>query len=301
MAVSNFTSWKGNFTDHNLVITYGFQFYLPPFFQAVKGSSPTDSGIQVLPTTIVVVVLAAVGGPVLGHWGKYKPMHIVGFALMTLGLGLCGLLTAHTPTAVWVLLQLTTALGLGLVISTMLPAVHVQLDDHLTGASAGSWAFLRGTGSLFGVAVPGAIFNLRFAQLLPTISSPEARAQLENGQAYQRATDKFTKTFGPAAKTEIISVFTQALKTVWILYAVLAGVGFLLTWFEKQHKMRTELNTAYGLKNLKSLPPSSATSPASSPADSLKNAPGVTVKATTPAVECEARAATSEDRVADVV
>jgi hypothetical protein len=55
-------------------VTYGFQFYLPPYFQAVQGSSPTKSGVEVMPTTLVIVVLAAIGGPLLSFWGKYK-MH----------------------------------------------------------------------------------------------------------------------------------------------------------------------------------------------------------------------------------
>ena len=231
-------------------ITYGFQFYLPPFFQAVKGSSPTQSGLEVMPTTLVIVVLAAVGGPLLSYWGKYKPIHIIGFALMTLGLGLCTLLNAQSSIGVWLSLQLVTAAGLGIVISTMLPAVQVQLPESTTGASAGSWAFLRGTGSLFGVAIPGAVFNVRFASLLPTISSATARAKLENGQAYQRATASFiaTQATSPTIKAEIINAFTQSLKCVWIVFAVLAGIGFCLTWGEKEYKMRKELNTVYGLK-----------------------------------------------------
>ncbi|KAI4671897.1 uncharacterized protein J4E78_000395 [Alternaria triticimaculans] len=231
-------------------ITYGFQFYLPPFFQAVKGSSPTQSGLEVMPTTLVIVVLAAVGGPLLSYWGKYKPMHIIGFALTTLGLGLCTLLNAKSSIGVWLSLQLITAAGLGIVISTMLPAVQVKLPESTTGASAGSWAFLRGTGSLFGVAIPGAVFNVRFASLLPTISSATARAKLENGQAYQRATASFivTQATSPTIKAEIINAFTQSLKCVWIVFAVLAGIGFCLTWGEKEYKMRKELNTVYGLK-----------------------------------------------------
>jgi EmrB/QacA subfamily drug resistance transporter len=168
-------------------LTYGFQFYLPPYFQAVHGSSPSQSGIEVMPTTLIAIVLAAVGGPLLSFWGNYKAMHIVGFALMTLDLGLCSMLNSETPIEAWLMFQLITASGFGIVISTMLPAVQVSLSEETTGMSAGSWAFLRGTGSLFGVAIPGAIFNVRFAQHLPTISSAEARSKLANSQAYSRA------------------------------------------------------------------------------------------------------------------
>ncbi|KAH7397471.1 major facilitator superfamily domain-containing protein [Pyrenochaeta sp. MPI-SDFR-AT-0127] len=248
-------------------ITYGFQFYLPPFFQAVRGSSPSRSGLEVMPTTLVIVVLAA-----------YKPMHIIGFAAVTLGLGLCVMLGPDTPVAAWLCFQLITASGLGIVISTMLPAVQVKLPESTTGASAGSWAFLRGTGSLFGVAIPGAIFNIRFNQLLPHVSSAAARSQLKDGQAYQHASANFTNKFGPTVKDEIIQTFTGSLKCVWVVFAVFAAIGFLLTWWEKQYKMREDLNTVYGLKP----PKSTSTTPSSTPASSM-----LVKGCATPSVECE--------------
>lgn len=239
-------------------LTYGVQFFLPPFFQAVKGSSPTRSGVEVLPTTLVIVVMAAIGGPLLSAWGKYRPIHQFGFALMTLGLGFHTLLESRTPIGAWFMFQFTFAAGSGIVISTMLPAVQADLPDGMNGAAAGAWAFLRGTGSLFGVAVPSAIFNMRFSQLLSTISSSEARDQLANGRAYEHATSHFVGSFGETVKLEIRDVFTQSLKSVWIVFAIWAGVGFLLTFLERQIKMRKELDTAYGLKTPK---PSGANTP----------------------------------------
>lgn len=238
-------------TIHGFV-TYGFQFYLPPFFQAVKVSTPTQSALEVLPTTLVIVILAAAGGPLLTRWGRYKPIHVIGFSCMTFGLGLCIMLTKDTPIPAWLIFQLIIATGSGIVISSMLPAVQVKLPDTTTGQSSGSWAFLRGTGSLFGVAIPGAVFNGRFASLLPGISSSTARTQLEKGQAYQRATASFLKKFDPPVQAEIMHCFSESLKCVWILFTVLAAVGFFMVWFEKEHGMRKTLNTVYGLKTSKS-------------------------------------------------
>ncbi|ORY17513.1 major facilitator superfamily domain-containing protein [Clohesyomyces aquaticus] len=219
-------------------ITYGIQFFLPPFFQAIQGSTPSKSGIQVLPTTLVIVVLAAIGGPLLTCFGKYRPMHQIGFGLMTLGAGLCTLFCKDTNMGVWIVVQLIVAAGSGIIVSTLLPAILVELPDKANGAAAGSWAFLRGTGSLFGVALPSAIFNFRFAALLSSISSPDARSQLSSGQAYQRASSEFVSKFGEKVKWEIVNVFTQ----------MVSAVGFAITWGEKQVKLRKELDTEFGLK-----------------------------------------------------
>lgn len=232
-------------------ITYGFQFFLPPFLQAVKGSSPMQSGIAVLPTTLVVVVFAAVGGPLLTLWGRYRPIHMIGFGCIAFGLLPWITVEKDWPFAAWLCLQLLPAAGCGIVVSSMLPAVQVKLPEKTTGQSSASWAFLRGTGSLFGVAIPGAIFNARFASLLSGISSASARKQLENGQAYQRATSAFIRKFEPGVQSELVHSFTESLHCVWIVYTVMAAIGLLLTPLEKEHKMRKEVNSAYGLKTPK--------------------------------------------------
>ncbi|KAF2734407.1 MFS general substrate transporter [Polyplosphaeria fusca] len=232
-------------------LTYGVQFFLPPFFQAVKGSSPMESGVQVLPCTLAVVVCAALGGPLLARFGKYRPIHQGGFASMTFGFGLCIMLAKNTPTGAWITFQFLIACGSGFIVPTTLPAVLAGLPDSTNGAAAGSWAFLRGIGSLFGVAIPSAIFNLWFTVLLPTICDEAARSQLANGQAYQRATNAFISKFGDVVQGQIANAFTKSLVSVWVVFTIFATVGFCVTFFEKQLKLRKELDTQYGLKTPK--------------------------------------------------
>ncbi|EMD88863.1 hypothetical protein COCC4DRAFT_60470 [Bipolaris maydis ATCC 48331] len=233
------------------IITYGFQFYLPLYFQAVEGSSPSNSGVEVMPTTLVIVIIAALGGPILSFTGRYKHIHMAGFVCVTLGQSLCIMLDHSTSPGVWISIQLIIASGLGIVIPTMLPAIQAKLPKASTGASAGSWAFLRGTESLFGVAIPGAVFNARFTSLLPSIFSPGAQAKLSHGRAYQCATASFINRYGttPTVKSEIVTAYTQSLRSIWIIFTVVAAVGFCISFCEKEYKMRTVLNTVYGLKS----------------------------------------------------
>lgn len=235
-------------TMHGFVC-YGVQFFLPAFFQAVKMVKPSASGILVLPTSLVIVVMATVGGPLLAWFGKYRPIHMLSFFLMTLGLGFFVLLDRHTPTFGHILMQLTAALGLGLVVPSLLPAVLVELTDSQNGAAAGAWAFLRGTGSLFGVAVPSAFFNWRFTQLLPHIHNKTIRHKFAYGQAYQQA-GHITEIEDVEVRDFVISAFTSALKVVWAIFIAFSGGAFLLTFLEREVKMRKELDTEFGLSSV---------------------------------------------------
>jgi EmrB/QacA subfamily drug resistance transporter len=230
-------------------ITYGFQFYLPPFFQAVLGASPSQSGVLILPCSLTIVVLAAIGGPLLARFGKYRLMHVVGFALLVVGLLPC--ITGSVALWIWILLSFLVGTGSGLIVSTTLPTVLVELTDKENAAATGSWAFLRGLGSLLGVAIPNAVFNAQFSATLlhNKIDDELARSELRDGQAYQHASASFISKFDKQTREEILGAFTASFKLVWIIFLSLAVVGLFATFLERQVRLRRDLDSDFGLKD----------------------------------------------------
>ena len=103
----------------------------------------------------------------------------------------------------------------------------------------------------WGVAIPAAIFNNRFGQLSYRILDPQARSLFDHGDAYQLANADYIGTFAPTTQDQIIGVYTDALKQVWEIGIVFSGVSFLLVFLEKEIKLRTELDTEYGLEKEK--------------------------------------------------
>jgi MFS family permease len=229
-------------------ITYGFQFYLPPFFQAVLGASPAQSGVLILPCSLTIVVLAAVGGPLLARFGKYRLMHRAGFVLMIAGLLPCIAFETSRAVWLWIVLSFLVGIGSGLIVSTTLPTVLVELTDRENAAATGSWAFLRGLGSLLGVAIPNAVFNAEFSATLHSIQDTVAKGQLSNGQAYEHASATFISGFGEQVKDQILAAFAASFKLVWIIFLALAVLGFLSTFLERQVRLRRDLDSDFGLK-----------------------------------------------------
>ncbi|KAG7293709.1 hypothetical protein NEMBOFW57_003766 [Staphylotrichum longicolle] len=229
-------------------ITYGFQFYLPPFFQAILGASPTQSGILILPCSLSIVILAAIGGPLLAKFGKYRLMHLAGFVLMVAGLVPCIAAEETGAAGLWVLLSLLVGIGSGSIVSTTLPTVLVELTDKENAAATGSWAFLRGLGSLLGVAVPNTVFNAQFSAKLDTIDDVLARDALSFGQAYEHASANFISTFNAPVREQIPRAFAASFKLVWAIFLALAIVGLLATLLERQIRLRRDLTSDFGLK-----------------------------------------------------
>ena len=169
-------------------------YFLPVYFQGVLGSSPAYSGVQLLPSILVLIPFAAMGGAGMSKLGKYRPMHGVGFALVVISFGVFTLLDPNSSTAAWVGYQAIGAAGLGLIIPVLLPAVMAPLAESDTALATSTWGFVRSFGVIWGTAIPASIFNNRFNELAMTlITDPDIRRQLVNGQAYSHATAAFLK------------------------------------------------------------------------------------------------------------
>ncbi|KAF3003881.1 hypothetical protein E8E14_007868 [Neopestalotiopsis sp. 37M] len=235
-------------TFFNSALLYWILFFLPVFFQAVQAASPARSGVLLLPAIVVGVPGAAVAVILLAKFGRYKPLHLIGFGIFTLGAGLFVMFDKDTPLAEVVVFEMIAAGGSGFVLNTLLPAVQGTLEEKDQAATTAAWSFVRSFGAIWGVAIPAAIFNNRFGQLSHRILDPQARSLFDHGDAYQLANANYIGTFPPTTQDQIISVYTDALKQVWEIGIVFSGVSFLLVFLEKEIKLRTELDTQYGME-----------------------------------------------------
>jgi len=110
---------------------------------------------------------------------------------------------------------------------------------------------VRSFGSIWGVAIPAAIFNNEFAKESYKIQDPAARQLLAGGHAYEYVSAKLVASFEPVTRRQVVGVYTDSLRLVWRISVVFSGLAFILVFLERQIKMRTELETEFGLKERK--------------------------------------------------
>ncbi|CAG8976258.1 hypothetical protein HYALB_00009433 [Hymenoscyphus albidus] len=100
------------FKNRNVVLAFLFAFLfgagffaiifsLAIYFQSIKGSSATKSGIQMLPLLISTVVSSIVTGGLITAIGYYVPIQLVCMILFAVGGGLVTTFDLHTSTAKW--------------------------------------------------------------------------------------------------------------------------------------------------------------------------------------------------------
>jgi MFS family permease len=229
------------------VLLYWVLFFIPIYFQAILGSSPARAGVQMLPITLVAIPGAVIAAIVLSKFGKYKALHLAGFIILTLGMGLFAYLDRYSSNAEWIVFQIIAALGSGMILNTLLPAFQAPLAESDQAAATASWAFMRSFGNIWGVAIPASIFNNQFNKYAYRISDAAVRQTLSNGHAYQHASNTFINNLSDPVKSEVIGVFSDSLKLVWEVSIVFCGLACVLVFVEKEVPLRKELETEYGM------------------------------------------------------
>jgi hypothetical protein len=103
-------------------------FYLPIWFQAVKGASAVKSGIMNLPLILGLVIVSIISGIAVTLIGYYAPLMIASSIIMAIGAGLLTTLEPSSGHAKWIGYQALTGIGIGLGMQQPLIAVQTVLD-----------------------------------------------------------------------------------------------------------------------------------------------------------------------------
>ncbi|KAH7326980.1 MFS multidrug transporter-like protein [Rhexocercosporidium sp. MPI-PUGE-AT-0058] len=141
-----------------LLITY----YLPIWFQSVKKVGPTMSGVMILPTFLAQIPAAAISSILITRLGYYLPWAMGGSAITTIGSGLMGTFELHTSQVEWVMYQILTGVGRGLVLQIPIIATQsILAPSEISTGSALVVLFQLFGGAIF-ICCGQTIFTNRF-------------------------------------------------------------------------------------------------------------------------------------------
>jgi EmrB/QacA subfamily drug resistance transporter len=216
---------------------FGALTYLPLFQQVVRGASPTESGIQLIPVMAGVLVGSIASGQVITRTGRYKAFPIVGTAIAAIGMLLLAQLDAGASTLYASLAMFVMGLGLGLVMQVLVLAVQNAVEYKNLGVATSGATLFRSMGGSLGTAVLGAIFT---ARLTGELSDTPAASVGSSGGTAPSAIQHL-----PAAIRDVYTgAFTDSLSTVFYVSAAFVTIAFLLSWLIEERPLRQTVETA---------------------------------------------------------
>ena len=215
---------------------FGAIIYLPTYLQTVFGSSPTASGLELLPLMVGLVGTSIASGQLITRRGKYKVFPIFGTALVVVAMYLLSLMTVSTSLFQASIFMLILGLGIGGVMQVLVIVVQNAVPYEHLGTATSTATFFRSIGGSFGVAIFGAIFNAQLSKNLRNYLPVSVLKTLNSGNIAESpsALDHLPKTI----KLGFTQAFSHSLHTVFLVAVPIALIAFILSFAIKEVPLR---------------------------------------------------------------
>ncbi|MDN4613765.1 MDR family MFS transporter [Leifsonia sp. F6_8S_P_1B] len=132
---------------------FGAMLTLPLYLQLVLGSTPTESGLQLLPMILGLMISSIASGQIIARTGRYRQFPIIGTALLSGGFFYLTFL--KYDSSYWFIAgaMLLIGLGLGQLMQTLTIASQNSVGLRDMGVATSASTFFRQIGGTLGTAV----------------------------------------------------------------------------------------------------------------------------------------------------
>ncbi|MFF2328951.1 MULTISPECIES: MFS transporter [unclassified Streptomyces] len=216
---------------------FGAMTYLPTFLQVVHGTTPTMSGVHMLPMVFGLLLTSTVSGQIVSRTGRWKVFPIAGTAITAIGLQLLHRLTETSSTLEMSVYFFVFGAGLGLVMQVLVLVVQNAVTYEDLGVATSGATFFRSIGASFGVAVFGTIFTNR---LITELGAALTGRTLPPGvSAGKLAADpRAIGQLPPALRPSVLHAYATSITDVFLYAAPVVLLAFAFAWFLKEDRLR---------------------------------------------------------------
>ncbi|PVI03722.1 multidrug resistance protein fnx1 [Periconia macrospinosa] len=228
------------------IVFISASYFLPLYFQAVRGATPILSGVYLLPTALSLSIISACTGIFIRKTGQYLPCIWFGFVLMTAGFGTFIDLAPNSSWAKIIIYQIIGGIGVGPNFQSPLIALQSLVPKRDIATATATFGFIRNLGSAASVVIGSVVFQNEMVSKQPMLVNAlgaQTAAQFGGGSAganvglIQRLPDK--------EKAIARQAFSDSLSTMWIMYVCFSACGLVVSTFitknvlSKQHEETT--------------------------------------------------------------
>lgn len=190
-------------------------YFLPLYFQNLRGWSPLVSAAMLLPIVSIQSFVSALAGKWITKKGAYGGVIWLGSGLLLIGSCLQIILDAHTHPAAIIFILLVVGIGFGSASQPIIIAMlsHTKNDDRAVITS--SRLFFRSIGAAVGVAISSTVLQTTFKAALPP------KYKFLSGTLYSLA------GLGEDDRQAVTPAYARSIRDVFITNAAVALVSGL--------------------------------------------------------------------------
>ncbi|TIA82677.1 MFS general substrate transporter [Aureobasidium pullulans] len=213
-------------------------FYLPQWFQIVKGVSPTRSGVMYLPLSISDVASALMVGVLLPYVGLTNPFILTGTTLLAVGSGLLSTLNTSSGGKYWIPYQILPGMGAGITLWMPYVAIQTVLKAEDIPVATALLQFFQSFGAALFLALAQAVFSSIFYAALKSSDI----VGLDLSAIVHAAPAEFRQLVPKENLAQVLNAYNQGVTSTFYLGAGLAAAAcfasFGIQW--KSFKPKTE-------------------------------------------------------------
>lgn len=228
------------FFIYAVVVVHGY--YLPLWFQAIKGVSIARSGVDLLPYIIANVVFCLISGILVSKIGYFTPPAIIGCAIAAAGSGLISTLETTTGTVQWAAYLCIAGSGLGIAVQQSYTAVQAVLAlEQVPIATAAVTCFQSLGGAAF-ISAGNCILSNYLRQSSNDLPGASIEAAISAGAT------EFREMIPSEMLPSVLRVYNEALQKVFISAIPLSGLAFICSLFLEWKSVRRPENSLGALE-----------------------------------------------------
>ncbi|KAM0545787.1 hypothetical protein ACHAPJ_011211 [Fusarium lateritium] len=197
-------------------------YYIPIWFQAIKGASAVKSGIMCLPMILSVVVFSLVVGGGVSATGHFVPFAYASCVLTTIGAGLITTFETDTGHDRWIGYQFLfgAGAGFGIQLGVIASQVVLKQDDIPIGTAIITFCQTLG-GAVFISAAQSIFGNLLGKKISEAV--PVANA----GIIGQVGATEIKNAVDPRVYEKVLVAYNDALTETWYIAVALAALSIV--------------------------------------------------------------------------
>lgn len=225
---------------HGYVFISG-SYYLPLYFQAIRGASPIMSGVYLLPTAISLAIASIGTGIFIKKTGMFLPPIYFGMFMMTLGYGLFIDFNAESSLAKLIVYQIIAGLGIGPIFQSPIIALQAHINPRDIGTATATLGFVRQLATSTSVVIGEVVFQNQMAKKAPQLVralGPNLARQLGGGNA--GANTRLIESLPPNQRSVVQRAFANSLMPMWIMYTAFAAAGLLAGFLVQRKKLSAQ-------------------------------------------------------------
>ncbi|KAH9907512.1 major facilitator superfamily domain-containing protein [Xylariomycetidae sp. FL2044] len=225
-------------------ILFSLLYYVIFYFQAVRATSPTITGVIILAVNFLLFPSSLITGIVITRRGSFLWAIRSGFVIALLGSGLLLLLDREINFTGAVFVLLTSSIGQGLLLSALNAATQTVSETKDVAYAVTMFFFMRILGQCLGVTINTAVFENSLLRALQKRNVPDATRIAVDAEAFATGIQGMPDNH---LKDLYLSSYVEGLHGVFYLLIALSALSFVLSFLIKHHSMDKKLESEHKL------------------------------------------------------